>query len=77
MSVSVALYARRLEPRAIPISRHPAQTMKVAIARAYADAAERLKAHPDPDRTMFIYDGLGGLRAEIRKRSGNISIKST
>ena len=55
-------------------TRESGANMPAALRIATA-TARLLAQYYEGDTTLFLRDGLGGLRAEVRKRNGNITVR--
>lgn len=82
MPVSIHIKDRRAEAKyRAPIKTIYGKTMGDALRAACRWCASvELAAGPTdhaPDTTLYLYDSLGGLRAEMRRRDRVVSIKKT
>ena len=57
-------------------ARESGATMPATLRDAII-TARLLARYYEGDTTLFLRDGLGGLRAEVRKRNGNITVRKT
>ena len=58
------------------VNRITGDTMAGALKVAAAHAKDLMRYY-DGDTTLFLRDGLGGLRAEVRKRGDKITVRKT
>lgn len=52
------------------------ETMSRALSAALRYAKREL-AGAGPDRTLYLYDALGGLRASVGRRANEVSVRKT
>ena len=58
------------------VVRESGATMPVTLRAATAKARDLMRYY-EGDTTLFLRDGLGGLRAEVRKRNDKITVRKT
>lgn len=78
MPIGIRVYdAPKNEPGATCIEIIWGHDMAQAEASAIRWAQHHDLAGPGPDRTVYAYDCLGGLRFEARRRNDQFTLKST
>ena len=58
------------------VARESGATMPVTLRAATAKPRDLMRYY-EGDTTLFLRDGLGGLRAEVRKRNDKITVRKT
>ncbi len=80
MPVGIRITEERASSTTTAIHHAWAETMPKALSTAVRWCHYELAVGPNdkaPDRTLYLYDCLGGLRGEVRRRSGAITVIKT